>query len=155
MCIRDRNKAFAEALEKAGIAFIGPPAGAIEAMGDKITSKKLAAEAGVSTVPGHMGLIEDADEAIKIANQIGYPVMIKASAGGGGKGMRIAWNDDEAREGFQSSKNEAATSFGDDRIFIEKFVTQPRHIEIQILGDKHGNVIYLGEFHSAAQPKGH
>jgi len=139
------NKAFAEALEKAGIAFIGPPAGAIEAMGDKITSKKLAAEAGVSTVPGHMGLIEDADEAIKIANQIGYPVMIKASAGGGGKGMRIAWNDDEAREGCQSSKNEAAASFGDDRIFIEKFVTQPRHIEIQILGDKHGNVIYLGE----------
>ena len=139
------NKAFAEALEKAGIAFIGPPAGAIEAMGDKITSKKLAAESGVSTVPGHMGLIEDADEAIKIANQIGYPVMIKASAGGGGKGMRIAWNDDEAREGFQSSKNEAAASFGDDRIFIEKFVTQPRHIEIQILGDKHGNVIYLGE----------
>ncbi|MGB1108292.1 MAG: acetyl-CoA carboxylase biotin carboxylase subunit [Parvibaculales bacterium] len=139
------NKAFAEALEKAGVAFIGPPAGAIEAMGDKITSKKLAAEAGVSTVPGHMGLIEDADEAIKIANQIGYPVMIKASAGGGGKGMRIAWNDDEAREGFQSSKNEAAASFGDDRIFIEKFVTQPRHIEIQILGDKHGNVIYLGE----------
>ena len=139
------NKAFAEALEKAGVAFIGPPAGAIEAMGDKITSKKLAAEAGVSTVPGHMGLIEDADEAIKIANQIGYPVMIKASAGGGGKGMRIAWNDCEAREGFQSSKNEAAASFGDDRIFIEKFVTQPRHIEIQILGDKHGNVIYLGE----------
>ena len=139
------NKAFAEALEKAGVAFIGPPAGAIEAMGDKITSKKLAAEAGVSTVPGHMGLIEDAAEAIKIANQIGYPVMIKASAGGGGKGMRIAWNDDEAREGFQSSKNEAAASFGDDRIFIEKFVTQPRHIEIQILGDKHGNVIYLGE----------
>lgn len=139
------NKAFAEALDKAGVAFIGPPAGAIEAMGDKITSKKLAAEAGVSTVPGHMGLIEDADEAIKIANEIGYPVMIKASAGGGGKGMRIAWNDDEAREGFQSSKNEAAASFGDDRIFIEKFVTQPRHIEIQILGDKHGNALYLGE----------
>lgn len=139
------NKSFAEALDKAGIAFIGPPAGAIEAMGDKITSKKLAQEAGVSTVPGHMGLIEDAEEAVKIANEIGYPVMIKASAGGGGKGMRIAWNDDEAREGFQSSKNEAASSFGDDRIFIEKFVTQPRHIEIQILGDKHGNVIYLGE----------
>ena len=139
------NKNFADALDKAGIAFIGPPAGAIEAMGDKITSKKLASEAGVSTVPGHMGLIEDADEAIKIANEIGYPVMIKASAGGGGKGMRIAWNDEEAREGFQSSKNEAAASFGDDRIFIEKFVTQPRHIEIQILGDKHGNVIYLGE----------
>ncbi|MEC8029124.1 MAG: biotin carboxylase N-terminal domain-containing protein, partial [Pseudomonadota bacterium] len=139
------NKLFAEALDKAGVAFIGPPAGAIEAMGDKITSKKLAMEAGVSTVPGHMGLIEDADEAVKIATDIGYPVMIKASAGGGGKGMRIAWNDEEAVEGFQSSKNEAASSFGDDRIFIEKFVTQPRHIEIQVLGDKHGNVIYLGE----------
>ncbi|MDG1691636.1 MAG: acetyl/propionyl/methylcrotonyl-CoA carboxylase subunit alpha, partial [Alphaproteobacteria bacterium] len=139
------NKVFAEALEKAGVAFIGPPANAIEKMGDKITSKKLASEAGVSTVPGHMGLIADAEEAVKIANEITYPVMIKASAGGGGKGMRIAWNDEEAREGFQSSKNEAASSFGDDRIFIEKFVTQPRHIEIQILGDKHGNVIYLGE----------
>ena len=139
------NPKFAEALEKAGIAFIGPPVGAIEAMGDKITSKKLAAEANVSTVPGHMGLIEDADEAIKISNEIGYPVMIKASAGGGGKGMRIAWNDEDAREGFQSSKNEAKSSFGDDRIFIEKFVTQPRHIEIQVLGDKHGNCIYLGE----------
>ncbi len=139
------NPKFAEALEEAGIAFIGPPVGAIEAMGDKITSKKLASEAGVSTVPGHMGLIEDADEAVKIASEIGYPVMIKASAGGGGKGMRIAWNDDEAREGFQSSKNEAKNSFGDDRIFIEKFVTQPRHIEIQVLGDKHGNCIYLGE----------
>ena len=139
------NPKFAEALEKAGVAFIGPPVGAIEAMGDKITSKKLADEAGVSTVPGHMGLIEDADEAVKIAAEIGYPVMIKASAGGGGKGMRIAWNEKEAREGFQSSKNEAKSSFGDDRIFIEKFVTQPRHIEIQVLGDKHGNVIYLGE----------
>ena len=139
------NKLFAEALEKEGVAFIGPPAGAIEAMGDKITSKKLAQEAGVSTVPGHMGLIEDAEEAVKIATEIGYPVMIKASAGGGGKGMRIAWNDDEAREGFQSSKNEAAASFGDDRIFIEKFVTQPRHIEIQVLADKHGNTIYLNE----------
>ncbi|WP_105383924.1 acetyl-CoA carboxylase biotin carboxylase subunit [Neorhizobium alkalisoli] len=139
------NPAFAEALEKAGIAFIGPPVGAIRAMGDKITSKKLAAEAGVSTVPGHMGLIGDADEAVRIASSIGYPVMIKASAGGGGKGMRIAWNDIEAREGFQSSKNEAKSSFGDDRIFIEKFVTEPRHIEIQVLGDKHGNVLYLGE----------
>ncbi|MGI9399746.1 MAG: acetyl-CoA carboxylase biotin carboxylase subunit [Rhizobiaceae bacterium] len=139
------NAAFAQALEKAGVAFVGPPVGAIEAMGDKITSKKLAAEAGVSTVPGHMGLIEDADEAVKIATDIGYPVMIKASAGGGGKGMRIAWNDTDAREGFQSSKNEAKSSFGDDRIFIEKFVTQPRHIEIQVLGDKHGKVIYLGE----------
>ncbi|NVP56653.1 acetyl-CoA carboxylase biotin carboxylase subunit [Mycoplana rhizolycopersici] len=139
------NAAFAAALEKEGVAFIGPPVGAIEAMGDKITSKKIAAEAGVSTVPGHMGLIEDADEAVRIAAKIGYPVMIKASAGGGGKGMRIAWNDTEAREGFQSSKNEAKNSFGDDRIFIEKFVTQPRHIEIQVLGDKHGNTLYLGE----------
>ncbi|MDR6079627.1 acetyl-CoA carboxylase biotin carboxylase subunit [Agrobacterium sp. SORGH_AS440] len=139
------NAAFAQALEKAGVVFIGPPVGAIEAMGDKITSKKLAAKAGVSTVPGHMGLVEDADEAVKIASQIGYPVMIKASAGGGGKGMRIAFNDAEAREGFQSSKNEAKSSFGDDRIFIEKFVTQPRHIEIQVLGDRHGNILYLGE----------
>ncbi|AHK45946.1 propionyl-CoA carboxylase alpha chain protein [Ensifer adhaerens OV14] len=139
------NAAFAEALEKEGVAFIGPPVGAIQAMGDKITSKKLAAEAGVSTVPGHMGLIADADEAVKISGSIGYPVMIKASAGGGGKGMRIAWNDQEAREGFQSSKNEAKNSFGDDRIFIEKFVTEPRHIEIQVLGDKQGNTLYLGE----------
>ena len=139
------NKLFAEALAKEGVAFIGPPAGAIEAMGDKITSKKLAQEAGVSTVPGFMGLIDDAEHAVTISNEIGYPVMIKASAGGGGKGMRIAWNDNEAREGFQSSKNEAANSFGDDRIFIEKFVTQPRHIEIQVLCDSHGNGIYLGE----------
>ncbi|MEM7238111.1 MAG: acetyl/propionyl/methylcrotonyl-CoA carboxylase subunit alpha [Pseudomonadota bacterium] len=136
---------FAEALDAAGVAFIGPPVGAIRAMGDKITSKKLASDAGVSTVPGYMGLIADADEAVKIAGEIGYPVMIKASAGGGGKGMRIAWSEAETREGFQSSKNEAAASFGDDRIFIEKFVTQPRHIEIQVLGDQHGNVIYLGE----------
>ncbi len=139
------NPLFAEALEAAGVAFIGPPVGAIQAMGDKITSKKLAEEAGVSTVPGHMGLIEDAAEAVKISREVGYPVMIKASAGGGGKGMRIAWNDEEAREGFQSSKNEAAASFGDDRIFIEKFITQPRHIEIQVLGDKQGNCIYLNE----------
>jgi propionyl-CoA carboxylase alpha chain len=139
------NAKFAEALEKAGVAFIGPPKGAIEKMGDKITSKKIAQEAKVSTVPGHMGLIEDAEEAVKISTSIGYPVMIKASAGGGGKGMRIAWTDEEAREGFQSSKNEAASSFGDDRIFIEKFVTQPRHIEIQVLSDGQGNTIYLGE----------
>ncbi|MBU2980728.1 acetyl/propionyl/methylcrotonyl-CoA carboxylase subunit alpha [Lentibacter algarum] len=139
------NAKFAEALEAAGVAFIGPPVGAIEKMGDKITSKKIAQDADVSTVPGYMGLIEDAEEAVKISNQVGYPVMIKASAGGGGKGMRIAWNDDEAREGFQSSKNEAANSFGDDRIFIEKFITQPRHIEIQVLCDSHGNGIYLGE----------
>ncbi|WP_050929359.1 acetyl-CoA carboxylase biotin carboxylase subunit [Aestuariivita boseongensis] len=139
------NAKFAEALDAAGVAFIGPPKGAIESMGDKITSKKIAQQAGVSTVPGYMGLIEDADEAVKISHEIGYPVMIKASAGGGGKGMRIAWNDEEAREGFQSSKNEAANSFGDDRIFIEKFVTQPRHIEIQVLCDKHGNGVYLHE----------
>ena len=139
------NPKFAEALAAANVAFIGPPVGAIESMGDKITSKKIAQEAGVSTVPGYMGLIDDADEAVKISQQIGYPVMIKASAGGGGKGMRIAWNDEEAREGFQSSKNEAANSFGDDRIFIEKFVTQPRHIEIQVLADAHGNCIYLNE----------
>jgi len=139
------NSKFAEALAAEGVAFVGPPVGAIEAMGDKITSKKIAQEADVSTVPGYMGLIEDADDAVKISNQVGYPVMIKASAGGGGKGMRIAWNDEEAREGFQSSKNEAANSFGDDRIFIEKFVTQPRHIEIQVLCDSHGNGVYLGE----------
>ncbi|MCF6430508.1 MULTISPECIES: acetyl-CoA carboxylase biotin carboxylase subunit [unclassified Leisingera] len=139
------NSKFAEALAAEGVAFVGPPVGAIESMGDKITSKKIAQEAGVSTVPGYMGLIADADEAVKISNEVGYPVMIKASAGGGGKGMRIAWNDEEAREGFQSSKNEAANSFGDDRIFIEKFVTQPRHIEIQVLCDTHGNGIYLGE----------
>lgn len=139
------NMNFAAALEAAGVVFIGPPSPAIEAMGDKITSKKLAMEAGVSTVPGYMGLIADGDEAIKISGQIGYPVMIKASAGGGGKGMRIAWTESEVREGFQSSKNEAASSFGDDRIFIEKFVTQPRHIEIQVLADKHGNIVYLHE----------
>ena len=139
------NMNFAAALEAAGVVFIGPPSPAIEAMGDKITSKKLAQEAGVSTVPGHMGLIDDAEHAVKIATQIGYPVMIKASAGGGGKGMRIAWDDAEAREGFQSSKNEAAASFGDDRIFIEKFVTLPSHIEIQVLADKHGNTVYLHE----------
>ena len=139
------NMRFAAALQAAGVAFIGPPPGAIEAMGDKITSKKLAAEAGVSTVPGWMGLIADAEEAVRIARQVGYPVMIKASAGGGGKGMRIAHDDTEAREGFQASKNEAAASFGDDRIFIEKFVTRPRHIEIQVLADGHGNCVYLHE----------
>ncbi|MEQ8293092.1 MAG: acetyl/propionyl/methylcrotonyl-CoA carboxylase subunit alpha [Roseovarius sp.] len=139
------NPKFADALEKAGVAFIGPPKGAIEAMGDKITSKKIAKDADVNTVPGHMGLIEDAEEALKISEEIGFPVMLKASAGGGGKGMRIAWNAEEVREGFQASKNEAASSFGDDRMFIEKFVTQPRHIEIQVLCDSHGNGIYLGE----------
>ena len=139
------NSKFAEALAAEGVTFVGPPVGAIEKMGDKITSKKIAQDAGVSTVPGYMGLIEDADDAVKISNQVGYPVMIKASAGGGGKGMRIAWNYAEARLWFQSSKNEAANSFGDDRIFIEKFITQPRHIEIQVLCDSHGNGIYLGE----------
>ena len=136
---------FSAACEAAGIAFIGPASKAIEAMGDKITSKKLAMEAGVSTVPGFMELISDADHAAKIAKEIGYPVMIKASAGGGGKGMRIASNDAEAREGFALSRSEAKSSFGDDRIFIEKFVTEPRHIEIQVLGDKHGNTLYLNE----------
>ncbi len=142
---------FCDALEKEGIIFIGPKVKAIEAMGDKITSKKIAAEAGVSTVPGYMGLIDDAEHAVKIASEIGYPVMIKASAGGGGKGMRIAWNDAEAREGFERSKSEAASSFGDDRIFIEKFIEEPRHIEIQLLGDGHGDVIYLGERECSVQ----
>ncbi|MDG4719008.1 MULTISPECIES: acetyl-CoA carboxylase biotin carboxylase subunit [Thalassospira] len=139
------NQAFAKALDAANIAFIGPPNGAIAAMGDKITSKKIAADAGVSTVPGYMGVIKDTEEAIKIANEIGYPVMLKASAGGGGKGMRIARNDAECREGFERATSEAASSFGDDRVFVEKFVEEPRHIEIQVLADKHGNAIYLGE----------
>ena len=139
------NSKFAKALADVGVIFVGPPENAIESMGDKITSKKIAQEAGVNTVPGYMGVINDDDEALRISKEIGYPVMIKASAGGGGKGMRIAWNDTEVKEGFQSSKNEAASSFGDDRIFIEKFVTQPRHIEIQILADSKGNCIYLGE----------
>ena len=139
------REAFPKALEAEGIVFIGPNAGAIAAMGDKIESKKAAAAAKVSTVPGHLGIIADETEAVKIANQIGYPVMIKASAGGGGKGMRIAWSESEVAEGFTRSKSEAKSSFGDDRMFIEKFIVDPRHIEIQLLGDKHGNVIYLGE----------
>ncbi len=139
------NKDFQKALAKAKIAFIGPNAWAIEAMGDKITSKKLADEAGVSIVPGFMGIIKDIDEAVKISKQIGYPVMLKASAGGGGKGMRVAYNDAEAREGFERSTSEAKSSFGDDRVFIEKFIEQPRHIEIQVLADSHGNCIYVGE----------
>ena len=139
------NAVFAEALAAAGVAFIGPGPLAIRAMGDKIESKKLADKAGVSTVPGYLGELADADEAIKVAGEIGYPVMIKASAGGGGKGMRVAWNDDEAREGFRSAVNEAKSSFGDDRVFIEKFIEDPRHIEIQVLADQHGNVIHLGE----------
>ena len=136
---------FCERLAAENIIFVGPPVKAIEAMGDKITSKKIAQDANVSTVPGHMGLIDDAQHAVAISNKIGYPVMIKASAGGGGKGMRIAWNDEEAIEGFARSKSEAASSFGDDRIFIEKFIVEPRHIEIQVLADQHGNCVYLGE----------
>ncbi|MDR3497260.1 MAG: biotin carboxylase N-terminal domain-containing protein, partial [Ancalomicrobiaceae bacterium] len=139
------RSAFPKALAEHGIVFIGPHAKAIDAMGDKIESKKFANAAKVSTVPGFLGVIEDVGHAVKIANDIGYPVMIKASAGGGGKGMRIAWTDAECREGFQVSKNEAAASFGDDRVFVEKFIVDPRHIEIQVLGDKHGHVIYLGE----------
>ena len=139
------NAAFARALDEAGIVFVGPNVKAIEAMGDKIESKKLAAKAKVSTVPGHLGVINDAKEAVKIADEIGYPVMIKASAGGGGKGMRIAYSRKEVEEGFNSSKSEAKSSFGDDRVFIEKYVEEPRHIEIQVLGDKHGHVIHHGE----------
>ncbi|MEC9368366.1 MAG: acetyl-CoA carboxylase biotin carboxylase subunit [Pseudomonadota bacterium] len=139
------NPAFAKALAKAKIAFIGPNVKAIEAMGDKIESKKFAAAAKVNTVPGHMGIIKDAKEAGRIAADIGFPVMIKASAGGGGKGMRIARSAKEVAEGFASSQSEARSSFGDDRIFIEKFIEQPRHIEIQVLADKHGNIAYLGE----------
>src|SRR5271154_5902367 len=137
--------AFASALAAAGIVFIGPNPKAIAAMGDKIESKKAAAAANVSTVPGHLGVIEDEKEAAKIADEIGYPVMIKASAGGGGKGMRIALSREEVADGFARARSEAKSSFGDDRGFIEKFITDPRHVEIQVLGDKHGNVIYLGE----------
>ena len=139
------REAFPVALEKAGIVFIGPNPRAIAAMGDKIESKKAAAKAKVSTVPGHLGEIGDAREAVRIAAEIGYPVMIKASAGGGGKGMRIAYTAKEAEEGFALARSEAKSSFGDDRVFIEKFIENPRHIEIQVLGDKHGNIIYLGE----------
>ena len=139
------NAGFAKRLEKEGIGWIGPNAHAIDAMGDKISSKKLAAEAGVSTVPGHMDLIKDTKHAVEISREIGYPVMIKASAGGGGKGIRVAANDKEVEEGFPAVKAEAMASFGDDRIFIEKFILEPRHIEIQVLGDKHGNCIYLNE----------
>ncbi len=139
------NAAFAEALKAAGIAFIGPNVEAIRAMGDKIESKKFANEAKVSTVPGYLGVIADVAEAVKIADEIGYPVMIKASAGGGGKGMRIARSAGEVQDGFTSSKSEAKSSFGDDRVFVEKFIENPRHIEIQVLGDKHGTVVYLFE----------
>lgn len=136
---------FAEALAKENIAFIGPPVGAIAAMGDKIESKKLAKSAGVNVVPGFVGEIEDTDHAVRISDEIGYPVMMKASAGGGGKGMRLAYNEQDVREGFPAVKREGLNSFGDDRVFIEKFILNPRHIEIQILGDKHGNILYLNE----------
>jgi propionyl-CoA carboxylase alpha chain len=139
------REAFPKALSAAGIVFIGPNPKAIAAMGDKIESKKAAAAAKVSTVPGHLGVIESEAEAVKIAEQIGYPVMIKASAGGGGKGMRIAHGKADVKEGFARARSEAKSSFGDDRVFIEKFITDPRHVEIQVLGDKHGNVIHLGE----------
>ena len=136
---------FVEALDKEGIVFIGPPASAIAAMGDKIESKKLAKEAGVNVVPGSKDAIDTTEDALKIANDIGYPVMMKASAGGGGKGMRLAWNDKDVEEGFEATKREGLNSFGDDRVFIEKFIEDPRHIEIQILADKHGNTLYLNE----------
>jgi propionyl-CoA carboxylase alpha chain len=139
------REAFPKALEAAGVVFIGPNPKAIAAMGDKIESKKAAAAAKVSTVPGYLGIIADEKEAVKIADEIGYPVMIKASAGGGGKGMRIAHSKAEVAEGFTRARSEAKSSFGDDRVFIEKFITDPRHVEIQVLGDKHGNVLYLGE----------
>ena len=145
------NAAFPKALKEKGIAFIGPNPHAISAMGDKLESKKLAAKAGVNTVPGFKGEIVDDQQAVEVAEDIGYPVMIKASAGGGGKGMRIARSEDEVREGFKAARNEAKSSFGDDRILIEKFVEKPRHIEIQVLGDKHGNVIYLNERECSVQ----
>ena len=139
------NPKFVEALDAAGIVFIGPPVKAMAAMGDKITSKKLAAEAKVSTVPGHPDAVDDEATAVKVAREIGYPVMIKASAGGGGKGMRIARSEAEVKEGLRSARNEARSSFGDERVFIEKYIEQPRHIEIQVLADKHGNTLHLGE----------
>jgi propionyl-CoA carboxylase alpha chain len=139
------RESFAKALEKAGIVFIGPPPKAIAAMGDKIESKKLAQAAGVNIVPGHLDDIATTAEAVKIAKSIGFPVMMKASAGGGGKGMRLALNEMDVREGFDSVKHEGLASFGDDRVFIEKFIEAPRHIEIQVLGDQHGTVLYLGE----------
>ncbi len=139
------NRVFCETLTAAGIVFIGPPAKAIEAMGDKITSKRIAARAGVAVIPGHDEVVRDADEAVRIARDIGYPVMLKASAGGGGKGMRIAGDDAECRDGFARAASEARSSFGDERIFVEKFIEEPRHIEIQLLADRHGNCVYLGE----------
>ena len=145
------RESFAKACADAGIAFVGPPPKAIAAMGDKIESKKLAKEAGVNVVPGFLGEIADTDAAVKIAGEIGYPVMMKASAGGGGKGMRLAWSEKDVREGFEATKREGLASFGDDRVFIEKFIESPRHIEIQVLGDQHGNIVYLNERECSVQ----
>ncbi|MBK5265229.1 MAG: acetyl/propionyl/methylcrotonyl-CoA carboxylase subunit alpha [Alphaproteobacteria bacterium] len=139
------RESFRKALDAEGIIFVGPPANAIAAMGDKIESKKLAKAAGVNVVPGFVGVIDDTEHAVRISNEIGYPVMMKASAGGGGKGMRLAYNEKDVREGFEATKREGLASFGDDRVFIEKFIESPRHIEIQILGDQHGNIVYLNE----------
>ena len=139
------RESFRKALDENGIIFVGPPANAIAAMGDKIESKKLAMEAGVNVVPGFVGEIDDTEHAVRIANDIGYPVMMKASAGGGGKGMRLAYSEKDVREGFEATKREGLASFGDDRVFIEKFIESPRHIEIQVLGDQHGNIVYLNE----------
>ena len=145
------NKDFAQALDARGITFIGPGPFAIEAMGDKIESKKIAQNAGVNTIPGYTDVVEDSDQAVSIASEIGYPVMLKASAGGGGKGMRVAFNDDECRDGFERATNEATSSFGDGRVFIEKFIEKPRHIEIQIIADSQGNTIYLCERECSVQ----
>ncbi len=139
------RESFARACAEAGIAFVGPPPNAIAAMGDKIESKKLARAAGVNVVPGYLGEIADTEEAVRIAAEIGFPVMMKASAGGGGKGMRLAWSEQDVRDGFEATKREGLASFGDDRVFIEKFIESPRHIEIQLLGDQHGNIVYLNE----------
>src|SRR3954468_3355353 len=139
------RESFARACAEAGIAFVGPPPNAIAAMGDKIESKKLAKQAGVNVVPGFLGEIDDTEHAVRIASDIGYPVMMKASAGGGGKGMRLAYSEQDVREGFEATKREGLASFGDDRVFIEKFIESPRHIEIQVLGDQHGNILYLNE----------
>ncbi len=139
------RESFARACAEAGIAFVGPPPAAIAAMGDKIESKKLAKAAGVNVVPGFVGEIDDTEHAVRIASEIGYPVMMKASAGGGGKGMRLAYSEQDVREGFEATKREGLASFGDDRVFIEKFIESPRHIEIQVMGDQHGNILYLNE----------
>jgi propionyl-CoA carboxylase alpha chain len=145
------RESFARALSEEGIAFIGPPPNAIAAMGDKIESKKIAKAAGVNVVPGFLGDIATTEDAVRIAGEIGYPVMMKASAGGGGKGMRLAWSEKDVREGFEATKREGLASFGDDRVFIEKFIESPRHIEIQLIGDQHGNILYLGERECSVQ----